>query len=390
MLHKKWLRPALVVLSAAALAAMAGCSPEERAAYAKYCADNRIDCAAVVAQWQAGAGDPAPGRNLHGATALEAAIAPAPLRTWAGAQGDSEQPVGKAWTMDGYTYAALTGGLQRTGGYRVELVGVHRQGDGWLVDARVVPPPPGAIVTMALTNPVAYYRLDQLDGEVRVQVRASAAPSSQGPGAVITTPAGPALNTVTVATEWRTETLLHVAGQARVADLHFDVKAGDQVVARADAQVKDGEYIADISVAGGLTADMTLVVSTVDPGGGRVLTTVPLSNAPEAGGIIAPAEVWSENFRVVKPRQVDANTILIAGKARAFEAMFRVEVWAEGRQLLAQPVQASAGAPDYGRFTEKLLVPGGVPDGAEVRFMTVSARDGSATAELSLPVLMQQ
>lgn len=112
-------------------------------------------------------------------------------------------------------------------------------------------------------------------------------------------------------------------------------------------------------------------------------TTTP--PAPPAADI--PREqVWSQNFRVNGPRLLSDGKLFLEGTARAFEAVFRVEVWAGGKLLLAQPVQTTAGGPEFGRFEVTLTVPGGVPGGAEVRYQIPSMKDGSVTTELTLPV----
>lgn len=163
-------RTAARLLAAVALAALApACSPREQAAFQQYCRENQIDCAAVLAGWEAGAGRPAAPR----AVALGAGEAPGPLREWAAARREHPAPAHTLFSVDGETYLAIAGGLQRTGGYRVEVTGIARQADGtWLVTAAVVPPPPGALVTQALANPVGYFRLPGVTGAVQVQVAA--------------------------------------------------------------------------------------------------------------------------------------------------------------------------------------------------------------------------
>lgn len=47
----------------------------------------------------------------------------------------------------------LAAGTKRTGGYSVEVTGVENKGDRLLVRWKLNVPPPGAVVTAALTNP---------------------------------------------------------------------------------------------------------------------------------------------------------------------------------------------------------------------------------------------
>lgn len=53
-------------------------------------------------------------------------------------------------------------GEKRTGGYSVEVTGVRREGDRLVVRAKVRAPGPGAIVTMALTQPYHMVRIPRL------------------------------------------------------------------------------------------------------------------------------------------------------------------------------------------------------------------------------------
>lgn len=184
---------------------------------------------------------------------------------------------------------------------------------------------------------------------------------------------------VTVNASWAEPTRLHVTGTANLGDLEFQVKLGDKVLSRADAQVKEGRYIANLLVEGGYQRGMKLVVS--DPADGEVLTNVSLEQ-----GMVTDDEVHSANFRVVRPRLIAADRILLEGTARAFEAMFRVEVWSGDKQLAAKAVQASEGGPAFGWFSTEIVIEGGVPADAEVHYIIVSMKDGSHTVELSLPV----
>ncbi len=183
-------RSLLLLLPAGVLTALiAGCSPEEQAAFDRYCAQNQIDCAAVVARWQASQGQaggpgaapaPAPDSPVPAAPPVAAVAVhpnelPAELKEWANERQAETEPAGKAMTVGDQTYVAVTGGMQRTGGYRLEYVGARRENGTWLVQTRLVPPPPGSMVTMALQNPVGFYRLSRLEGQVEVKVQPAAA-----------------------------------------------------------------------------------------------------------------------------------------------------------------------------------------------------------------------
>jgi len=279
------LRTALALLLLAAVTALtAGCTPGERAAVAEYCKDHADYCAELEREAHAyarGAPLPAPAAQPPAAPiALQPAAAPEALRTWAQGQAHSDDPAAVLYFGAEATYAAVAAGMQRSGGYQVAATGLTSRPGGWLLNARLLTPPPGAMVTMALTNPIGYFQLPPLTGDVRVE---------------LTTDAG----------------------------------------------------------------------------------RFPVTNQ----------EFWSDNFRVLRPSQAGADSIRITGAARAFEAVFVVQVWAGGRQLLQLPVQTSEGGPAYGAFSTVLTLPGGVPVGAAVHYLTESAKDGSLTLELSLPVM---
>lgn len=379
-----------VLLTAAALtAAVAGCTTAEQAALEKFCADNGIaDCEIFTRKSTdpgSAIGVPPEVEQPIAATALAPSAAPADLRTWAETQRTAEESASKVITEGSYTYIGVAGGMQRTGGYRIEIVNVAKQDGGYLVEAKVIAPGPDEMVTMALQNPIAFFQLQKLEGNVEVRVLAPAADEAAegGDGAAIKPPVN---ERVTVSAVWAEAERVEVTGKALIADIHFEVMLGDAVLAQADAQVKENAYIANLLVAGGVKPGMVLVVS--NPDGGEVLDRIPL-DTENRGGVIAEDEVWSDNFRVNKPLQVAADLVLVEGAARAFEATFKVEIWADDKKVAEDWVMAMDGAPNFGRFSHRIKVEGGVPSGAEARFILESAKDGSETVELTVPVVPQ-
>jgi hypothetical protein len=59
-----------------------------------------------------------------------------------------------------HTVVAIFAGEKPTGGYSIRLVGGDKRGEGCEIRYRVQEPPPGAIVTQAITSVFAVVRLD--------------------------------------------------------------------------------------------------------------------------------------------------------------------------------------------------------------------------------------
>lgn len=306
------------------------------------------------------------------AVAITAAEAPAALRDWAGTQGNAEQPAYKAVTEGGTTYLAVTGGLQPSGGYKVVVTDVTADGSGLKVGARVELPPQGSVVTTALTNPVGYFKLSaKVEGPVTVAVTTPPKPQPQGPG-----PAAGA--ELTVGSRWAEPGRLELTGTSPYPDLSFVLKAGTTKLGQADVQVKNGRFIGNIlATPPKSTPELTLSVQTPN---GKELRSIPVDVATPSD------EVASPNFRVKSAVRTAPDSVTVQGRARAFEAVFLVEIRAGGKVLAHVPVKADAGAPAYGAFKAEIKVPGGVPEGAEAWFLTESAKDGSTTPELSVLV----
>lgn len=67
-------------------------------------------------------------------------------------------------------------GERRTGGYAVEITGVEKQPVGLIVSTRETSPPPGAMVTQALTQPWALALVPASDQPVKVRSATRPAP----------------------------------------------------------------------------------------------------------------------------------------------------------------------------------------------------------------------
>lgn len=270
-------RIALAVLSLAAVSALvAGCTPEEQAAFDKWCLARPQMCQEIK-QFM-GVID-AEETEVKAETVAMADL-PAPLQRWS--RERAEEASAATFTAGEQTYVGVAAGMQRSGGYRLELTRVVSRSGDMVVEARLVAPPPGAMVTMALTNPVGYFKLPKASGAVSVRLTAG---DGAKPLALEVQKLEASAARLTVEHRWVTPMLLQVSGTADVADLHFELLAGGELVSQADAQVKAGEYIGNMTVEAGPTGELTLVVSTVEPGGGRELTRVTVPPAPSDGGV---------------------------------------------------------------------------------------------------------
>ena len=65
----------------------------------------------------------------------------------------------------------IYGGQRSSGGFHVDVLKVVKAGSGATVQATVVAPPKGAMVTMALTTPYAVIRMPRFTGVVTVQFK---------------------------------------------------------------------------------------------------------------------------------------------------------------------------------------------------------------------------
>ncbi|HLO02401.1 MAG TPA: protease complex subunit PrcB family protein [Symbiobacteriaceae bacterium] len=101
--------------------------------------------------------------------AASSSQAPEALQTWIASQRGLPKPEGKTLTVGTETWIALAGGVRPTGGYRVEVQNTFQENGTWVIQARVVPPAPGSIVTQALTTPTAYYKTSAITGPVEIR-----------------------------------------------------------------------------------------------------------------------------------------------------------------------------------------------------------------------------
>ena len=149
----------------------------------------------------------------------------------------------------------MTGGLKPTGGYTVEVPSVNRTDANWLIDVAVLAPAPDAMVTTALTNPIGFFKLPKLEGEIKINMLASEAPTAEENSAATED------GSVYVSTRWNEDGMLNITGAAYLPDLEFTLMAGDVELGRADAQVKDSAYVANIIVPDSTVEGMMLVVT---------------------------------------------------------------------------------------------------------------------------------
>jgi hypothetical protein len=98
--------------------------------------------------------------------------APQALKDWAAAEQMNTQPAYKVYDQNGATYVAVTAGQKSSGGWTgaAAHIGVTVRDAGDLLELDVVWTPPSGMATMALTNPVVYFKAaPAVVGEVRVQ-----------------------------------------------------------------------------------------------------------------------------------------------------------------------------------------------------------------------------
>lgn len=105
--------------------------------------------------------------------AIEAADAPAELQSWAAAQRDKEAASFTVVEGAEGRYLVISGGLQPTGGYSIEIVSTKLVDGVWMIEAQVVPPTGPA--TQAFSNPVAYFQLSGMEGQIQVEIRGAGA-----------------------------------------------------------------------------------------------------------------------------------------------------------------------------------------------------------------------
>ncbi len=85
-----------------------------------------------------------------------------------------------------------------------------------------------------------------------------------------------------------------------------------------------------------------------------------------------------------------ANPVRVTGRARVFEGALVVAVLdAQGKELVRESVQASAGAPEWGNFQKDVTYP--APDRqaqGRVEVFSLSPRDGAVMNRVVIPVVL--
>lgn len=191
---------------------------------------------------------------------------------------------------NGQVFLAVTGDRQNTAGYSFNLEKVETNESGARVIVKLVPPADGAMVARVLTQPVAYHRLENLNGQVSVLItplRRSA--ERLDAGSVLLTPetvqgsapagrgAGEGSGEVTLQkAEWTDMDTFYVEGTSSLPDVHIVLKAGNKPLGQADATVKGGRFTANVSIHKGKKMDLELNV--VDPRDNKVILVRPLLN----------------------------------------------------------------------------------------------------------------
>lgn len=109
-----------------------------------------------------------PGSQQVAAVAIERASLSVAQAAWADEMLSAEPATFQLFPVADGVVVGIAGGLQPTGGYTIELLGGGaRLVDGtWYLDAKVVPPT--GMATMALTNPVAFFHLPGVSGDLLV------------------------------------------------------------------------------------------------------------------------------------------------------------------------------------------------------------------------------
>lgn len=186
---------------------------------------------------------------------------PEALQAWARFVRTREEALVNTHQTPEGLFVAIAGGLKPTGGYQVKVIGDAVKRDGvWHLDVRVVPPT--GMVTQAFTNPVGFFFLPGAEGPVEVRIAGSVLPVID--------------ETLKVKVEWIEGNILHVEGRAGFPDLHFEARVDGESVARADAQIKDGRYIANLIIDGGPRA-LELEISAVEGDGYILLQRLPVT-----------------------------------------------------------------------------------------------------------------
>lgn len=92
-----------------------------------------------------------------------------------------------------------------------------------------------------------------------------------------------------------------------------------------------------------------------------------------------------------KPQATVISPFLVSGRARVFEATFQVHlVDEEGKTISRKTVMASAGAPEWGKFTTSIQYTApAAPRKATLQVYTLSAKDGSVQDLVKIPLTLK-
>ncbi|WP_374711799.1 Gmad2 immunoglobulin-like domain-containing protein [Symbiobacterium terraclitae] len=195
-------------------------------------------------------------------------------------------------------------------------------------------------------------------------------------GGVDANPAEPAPPVTGVTLRWEAglDAFLVVSGLASVPDVHVELRAGDEVLAEVEAEVRDRRFTASLPAPpAGTAADV--VIATAGP------QRQPVAQLSVPEPWVGP--VWSANFSEVLTRQLDERNVLVSGKARVWEGVFDIQVRVDGQVKASQQVTVAEGAPAYSPFEVRIALDEPLPaEGVEVYFVTQSQRDGSLQVEL--------
>lgn len=303
-------------------------------------------------------------------TKVTEAEAPAALRSWVASQQKEVRPTYRSVAEGGAVWIAAAGGVKPSGGYQIAERRAQVVQGVLQVELEVVPPPKGAVTTDAITNPVAYFKvMPSFPGEVKVEIR----------GGELASPAPP--NTYALMLERTGDGgTIQVRGIAPVAGVTVQSRSGNTVLVEKEVQVESGWYSTTLPAPDANLPDLKFIVLS----GGQVVGEVPHRPDSPIGSW------WSSNFYGVKAVQSGADSVQVEGYARIFEATFRSEIRAGGSVLATQTVHADRGAPEFGRFSASIQVPGGIPLGAEAWCIDQSMKDGSDIFHLIAPVVPTQ
>ena len=301
---------------------------------------------------------------------VQDAAAPQALKDWAAAEQGKTQPAYKVHVENGVTYVAVTAGQQSSGGWTANLqrTAVTQNNAKDLLQLDVVWMPPSGFATMALTNPVAYFRAEPaVVGEVKVQTTVTPVSQTQQPKP----------RTFSVEqSDGMGALIFHATGDLKAPKVEFRL-AGKVLNSTDLKQQANGEWTWSMPRPAERSEQIEIQLYS----GAELVGVAPMRYETGVG------QRWSNNFYVDQPRQLDPKTLLLKGKARAFEAAFVVEVRHNGEVITRQPVKAKEGAPAYGDFEQTLKLDREIPAGSEVWFLIVSMKDSSDMVEVIAPIV---